>query len=125
MSYQDLLNRAVAGILAQGCQSYVDNGSEEYCAYRGPNNTKCAIGHLLTDEQMREYDIKENQIPTEFPDKLIEELAPNKDRDEVVQFFTALQRAHDYPDNDIDFIENFKGRIDNLVKKKNLINPCP
>lgn len=125
MIYQELLNKAVAGILAQGCQSYVDNDDENYCAYRGPNCTKCAIGHLLTDEQIEKYNIEENQTPETFSKELIQELAPATLQHDTVQFFQDLQRAHDLPDGGAYFIANFKKRIKDLALKWNLENPCP
>lgn len=44
-------------LLAQGCRSYglaptylpVFDG-KKLCLYRGPNNTRCAAGHLIPDE---------------------------------------------------------------------------
>jgi hypothetical protein len=47
MTRQEMFNRAAQGILAQGCASY--DTDRQACMYRGPNNTKCAIGYLMPD----------------------------------------------------------------------------
>jgi hypothetical protein len=44
---QELFEKAVNGLLAQGVPSY---DSSRSCMYRGLNGTKCAIGHLIPDE---------------------------------------------------------------------------
>lgn len=50
MSQQELFDKAVEGLASQGFKrSMTDLGK---CAYRGENNMKCAIGHLVTDEQL-------------------------------------------------------------------------
>ena len=66
---QELFNRSVAGLAGQDFirsfdiskRGFVGNG----CVYRGPNGTKCAIGHLIPDEKYNplvdsgQYDTKE------------------------------------------------------------------
>lgn len=44
---QKLCDIAVKGVLQQGCPSTFEDGK---CAYRGINNTKCAIGFIVPDE---------------------------------------------------------------------------
>lgn len=49
MTRQEIFNKAYAGLRDQG---FVRSVVGEYnCRYRGPNNTKCAFGHLIPDEQ--------------------------------------------------------------------------
>lgn len=44
---QTLFNKAVTAVIEQGEPSLNTDG---YCVYRGPNNHKCAVGHLISDE---------------------------------------------------------------------------
>lgn len=51
MTKQEIFNKVVAGLAAQGFErSVMDDGS---CAYRGNDGRKCAAGHLLSDEHYR------------------------------------------------------------------------
>ena len=43
---QDIFDIAVNGVLKQNCQSRIGNR----CVYRGRNNTKCAVGHIILDK---------------------------------------------------------------------------
>lgn len=43
---QQLFDTAVGALLAQGVRSFDDG----MCRYRGPDGTKCAVGHLIPDE---------------------------------------------------------------------------
>ena len=47
MNMQEVFDKAVNGIRAQGALSV--NG-EGLCCYRGPAETKCFVGQLITDE---------------------------------------------------------------------------
>ena len=46
---QRYFNRAVSGVLKQKCSAYNLNNDLKHCAYRGKQNTKCAIGFLIPD----------------------------------------------------------------------------
>src|SRR3546814_17046247 len=50
-NHQEALNRAVRGIVAQG---QLAKNEDDDCLYRGPNNTKCGVGHLIPDNLYRE-----------------------------------------------------------------------
>jgi hypothetical protein len=43
---QEVIHWALTGLLVQGQLSYVKG----HCLYRGPNNTKCGVGHVLPDD---------------------------------------------------------------------------
>jgi len=71
MSRQEIFDKGVAAILAQGepsaelvFEEYPDepelNHYEVSCLYRAPNGNKCLIGHLLPDDQ---YDPRMETVP--------------------------------------------------------------
>jgi hypothetical protein len=54
---QTMFNEMIDHLVQQGCRSYEpvdpetdEEGRDEACLYRGPNETKCAIGALINDE---------------------------------------------------------------------------
>lgn len=51
---QEMFNRSVKGLMDQGMVKSsaprTATSSVNTCMYRGPNNTKCAAGHLIEDE---------------------------------------------------------------------------
>jgi hypothetical protein len=47
MTAQEIFDSVVNHLLTQNAQSQNSRGS---CRYRGPNGTKCAVGHLIPDE---------------------------------------------------------------------------
>lgn len=49
INFQQIVEKSVKGVLMQGCRSLAA-GSEDICAYRGINGSKCAIGHLIDDQ---------------------------------------------------------------------------
>lgn len=51
MTEQELFTTAVTGLLAQQAYSFDPDARDGQgsCLYRGPNGTKCAIGHLIPD----------------------------------------------------------------------------
>jgi hypothetical protein len=105
-TYQELFDKAVKGVIEQGCQSIRSIGHS--CAYRGDSGKKCAIGHLLTDEQIAKYQVQEGDTPTKFQVALLRELAPDGNDNDVVFFLESLQCAHDNLSNNNDFINRFK-----------------
>lgn len=122
--YQELFDRAVQGILTQGCPSFLVEKSYGIpsggCAYRGVNGSKCAIGHLLTDEQIKEYNIKEGSSPEEFPSKLISEFIPDMSCCAVLEFMMDLQNMHDKSTSSNDFLKEFRIQADDFAEKWNL-----
>lgn len=48
MNRQEVFNKAVKGLAAQGFQS--SRNEDKTCRYRGPEGLKCAVGHLIPDE---------------------------------------------------------------------------
>lgn len=48
---QKYMNDGVEGLAAQGFQQAILDNS---CLYRGPNNLKCFVGQIVTDEQLEQ-----------------------------------------------------------------------
>jgi hypothetical protein len=92
---QAAFDKSVNGVLAQGCKSTTSEDNCSVCAYRGDDGARCAIGQLLTDEQIQKYGIKEGATPDSFQEDLIEEMFPGVQGETALAFMTALQNAHD------------------------------
>src|SRR3546814_798412 len=87
-NHQEALNRAVRGIVAQG---QLAKNEDDDCLYRGPNNTKCGVGHLIPDNLYREG-IERLDVAQIDLDALIDPaLGTPPDKD----FLVALQCSHD------------------------------
>lgn len=123
--YQDIFDRACKAVIAQGEQSIMGSDFSITCAYRGRNGMKCAIGHLLSDDQIVKYKVKEGTAPNQFPPQLILDLAPGIDSvdelDNFVKFLVKLQDAHDNC-RGIGFVNEFIVRANDLAKEYRL-NP--
>jgi hypothetical protein len=48
MTLQEIFDKSVGGVIAQGQQSL--NRDKSSCMYRGEDGAKCVVGHLITDE---------------------------------------------------------------------------
>jgi hypothetical protein len=94
---QYLFDRVVRQMISQGGPSVDANG---YCAYRGWDGRKCAVGAILPDEayfsdmeDVRVATLADMQPPIEqaaaYKVWVDEVLTPN------LEFLTALQSAHD------------------------------
>lgn len=60
MTKQEMFERVVRGLAAQGWERSVDPDDEDpddglLCLYRGPGGRKCAAGHLIADEHYRSF----------------------------------------------------------------------
>lgn len=51
MTRQEMFDRAARGVIAQGAPSYDE--TQGGCLYRGPNNCRCNVGHLIPDDKYR------------------------------------------------------------------------
>ena len=83
---------------------------------------KCAIGHLLSDEQIKKYNINLDDSAFTFQDELIKELAPNNEDYCFAVFLHQLQVAHDKIGNLLAYnlIKDFEFKNE-LKKQFNLI----
>lgn len=119
---QDVFNRACAGVIAQGEPA----GSGTGCRYRmtgqGGKVLKCAIGQILTDQQIEKYAVPEGQNPMVWPDELTFELATGiQDQYGFRNFLYELQRAHDGSSSYEDFVNTFKCRANEVASRFDLI----
>lgn len=120
MNKQEIFNQVYLGLKSQGFQRSVsDNGDE--CMYRNADGLKCAIGHLMLDEEYHidiEYSgltylftVAENPPDTHFypsagrysekcerVKKFFERLEVRSQEDK--DFLKELQSTHDYPSPD-------------------------
>ena len=116
---QVLFDKACAGVIDQGAQSLMP-GDNSTCAYRGTDGKKCAVGHLLSDEQIAMYGIKEMDNPEKFVSPLLCELVPGVLTGIAVEFLSDLQDAHDKSGYNVSFIVDFKYRANLIAQKWNL-----
>jgi hypothetical protein len=115
---QAIFDKACAGVIAQRGQSMMI-GDNSTCAYRGEGGKKCAIGHLLSDEQIEMYGVKEMDNPERFVSELVNELVPGVQTSMAVEFLTDLQDAHDNSHGG-GFVSDFKYRANLVAQKWNL-----
>lgn len=126
-SYQAIFDKSVQGILAQGCQSWQvgdhPNAANHGCQYRGPDGLKCAIGHIISDEQMAKYKIREGVGVSGFPSALYRELNPDEeDAGKTRIFLISLQHAHDnvQAKSGLLFRQTFIRNVNEIAERFNL-----
>lgn len=86
MKDQEIYDKVAEALLKQGCASV---GEDSTCLYRGPNGTRCAIGHLMPDES---YDLEfEGTIAAGLP---MTKLIPGIKKKNLPLLY-ELQSAHD------------------------------
>lgn len=134
MNPQEVFNTAAKALLDQKVPSAKHEGEGAMgtsCLYRGPNGTKCAIGHLIPDEHYNRC-MEGAAVPskdsyrTVAASHLVEALeASGFSGAEDFRFLRQLQACHDdavKESNDSGHIENFSPRpylvalVDNLRK---------
>lgn len=81
-------------LLTQGAPSTKDHGDTVACYYRN-GELKCAVGHLLSDEQIAQHNIEEGTLADTFADMLVAELLPGVHTNLARKFLNALQVMHD------------------------------
>lgn len=103
---QEAFDKAVKGIIDQGCRAVSEEGS---CVYRGNNGTACAVGQLITDEQLEKYQVDNFGPAGDLPRELVREIAGCSER--ALGLLSSLQRAHDRGvDGVVGFVKGFKQR---------------
>lgn len=133
MTPQNVFDKAVSGVLAQGGPALSDSHSSDLaCSYLNAKGRKCAVGHLLTAQQL---DVLKRRNMLE---KSVEALAMMglggmlvKDH---IALLVDLQRAHDFstsavrkivrdkhhPQFDKAFVDEFKRRVREVALRFNL-----
>ena len=126
--YQELLNLAYAGVIAQGGPS-IDE--DDTCLYKSPNGRRCAASLCLTDEAF-DYaaEFEENSSHGTSIDKLAAEYGrDHPDEDDLggamLEFLGDLQAAHDELQywNSEDWIKQWDRGINQLAKRYNITSP--
>ena len=99
MNLQQMFDKAVGGIKAQGCLSKVTTGTSGVtaCYYRHPDNpaVRCAVGHLIPDEVYDRSMEGCGSFSVLARPEVGEALALPKNHDEVGHLLASLQGAHD------------------------------
>ncbi|WP_353645740.1 hypothetical protein [Mesorhizobium sp. WSM2239] len=112
MITQEIFNTVYLGLAAQDFRQSYDDDTDQ-CAYRGPNNLKCAIGHLIPDDKYHPEMDGSIWLARNFhAARMLTELS----RDE----FSLLQNAHDYANTPADMRERFES----IAKTYNLKVPA-
>lgn len=113
MTAQEIFNTVWAAMIAQGEQSR-DGGA---CLYRGPQGLKCAVGHLLTDDEARAVPNGSSVLSLYADGFLPERLHPH------IDLLIGLQRAHDHEAIEDEWLETFKKRARRIANGFNLTVP--
>ena len=120
MNLQQMFDKAVGGIKAQGCLSKVTTGASGVpaCYYRHPDNpaVRCAVGHLIPDEVYDPSMEGCGSFSVLARPEVGEALALPEDHDEVGHLRASLQGAHD----DCRNVEQFLVRAAQIGRAKGL-----
>ena len=113
-------NRAVAGLRQQQTRSANESG---FCMYRGPNNTKCAVGWLIPDDEYNpEFDNGSGTNLYKVRQHLDPDLGVPDDDD--TNFLRSMQRCiHDQLQHDWNN-EDFEARVAAFATDYNLEIPA-
>jgi hypothetical protein len=93
---QKVFDKAVSKVVKQGAKSENTYGD---CRYRGPDDMKCAVGHLISDKMISDYCVLEDSSVDEFSYKLLNKILPKVDTETSFLFLKDLQMAHDCCEN--------------------------
>jgi hypothetical protein len=116
---QTVFDTATAAIIKQGKRCVNNSGT---CQYRGPDGLKCAIGHLITDEQMERHHIINSAGALSFSRALVEELIPDMNDLEVTRnFLSELQDAHDLSYTISSLLCSYKGFVADFSERANKV----
>ena len=116
--FQEHFNIAYLAVIKQGKPAVNDLGN---CVYRAPDGSKCALGHLIKDEDYKKEMDSNNGLDANSVIKDFE----LKDFDNSTNFYSCLQSCHDCahdgdPDN---FIIKFKQLMAFLARDFGLTIP--
>lgn len=125
MNKQEIFDTVAKHLFSQGQRAMMNNNhglDGEYCAYRGENGMKCAVGVLIPDD-MYDPDMDKfggdgtsiDCILHKYPDKVPEWFHENS------VFLESLQDIHDSASNWV-CTEEMKHRLSELAEELNLNN---
>lgn len=129
---QEAVNYSVEQVILQGCQSsIVKEGCPDEltvvpnCLYRGPNNTKCAVGFLIDDEDyIPEWDTQFGISTKDLFDALDYKMfTDDVNRKDAAMIMRSLQRAHDSCDVKASFVHDFKEAVGHTCRAHSLDVP--
>lgn len=125
---QEIFDFVLAKIREQGRPSYSPEGGT--CYYRGPDGTKCAVGHLIPDEIYSSF--MEGMNPWALRHDFVR-AAPKSvtavPRAGWTTFLGGLQLAHDSAakaqEDGEDFLETFEKNMKHLAEDMELTYSSP
>lgn len=123
MNTEEILSKAIAGVINQGCKSATLGGGEDICKYRGDNNAKCAVGHLIDDEHYSEC-LECLPVSACCVLSAVESSLGRPLYDEEEEYLFYLQQCHDSACTGTHFIEHFKLNIKQFVCAGDLPDYC-
>lgn len=117
---QEMFSYAVKKTIFQGKKS---RNTEGLCLYRGPDDLKCSVGHLLTDEEADKIgNISALDLKVMVNESLEKsEVMPMRLHPHL-DLLIELQKAHDRAEDD-DFVTDFLTRAAEVARKYNLEMP--
>lgn len=113
---QEAFNKAYLGLKAQGFQKSRPPGTPEThggCAYRGEGGMKCALGHLITDQEYR------LSLEGKYARIAIKLLGWRLSGAEI-DFLARLQRCHDYASD----AQELEARLRHFASEEGLTVPA-
>jgi hypothetical protein len=119
---QAVYDKACAAIIQQGKPAIITKWERSICQYRTPDGLKCAVGHLVSDEQIQKFQALQNNMAAgEFSEDMIAELLPGITEDDGRDFLMHLQQSHDDCSDSMDFVADFKERAVSLALQWGLV----
>lgn len=104
LTIEPLLDRIATHLATQYRLSLYGTHGSSGCANRSPYRDKCAVGCLISDEQMQRFGVARqdavHQLKLELLDELRAEYTPNAGGPEFFHALRCAQRYHDGADTD-------------------------
>lgn len=114
-----VLDRIATHLATQYGQSITcTKGGTTNCAMRGDSYTKCAVGALISDEQMERFGVEVDSTVYQLKLELLDELRAEYAADAGgLEFFHALRCAQRYHDGaDTDHTPSYNARMAEYTK---------
>ncbi len=124
MNKQKIFDTAYNAIIKQNSASLKQLSSGEkfaVCLYSGIDETKCAIGHLISDVYSPSFEsLRIRALVYTYSDvrRVLDVVDAND-----VEFLSQIQEAHDSSIDEEDFMLSFKNRMKNVAENYKLTIP--